>query len=54
MAFADKIAPVVRATWDTWTNASIIAAGFLAVAGCAFWLRGHHRLNKIKSEMEHD
>lgn len=52
--FSDQLSPVVRATWETWKNASLIAAGVSALVGIILVIKGHTRLNTIKKEMEHD
>jgi hypothetical protein len=52
--FSEQLSPVVRATWETWKLASLIASIISSVIGVGLIWRGHTRLDTIKAEMEHD
>lgn len=52
--FSEQLSPVVKATWETWKSASLVASMIAAFVGAALILRGHTRLDTIKAEMEHD
>lgn len=54
LAFSENLAPITKATWETWKTAALIGAGASYLGGVVFVAMGFTRLKKIKSEMQHN